>query len=77
MSNLNANLGGEMRFEIRRLHDEFRFSTAHVTHDQSEAMVTADRIAVMNAGRIGQVDAPHVIYARQEQGRFCGLPRNR
>lgn len=64
LSNLDANLREEMRFEIRRLHDEFRFSTVYVTHDQSEAMATADRIAVMNAGRIEQVDAPHVIYAR-------------
>jgi len=64
LSNLDANLREEMRFEIRRLHDEFRFTTVYVTHDQSEAMATADRIAVMNAGRIEQVDAPHVIYAR-------------
>jgi iron(III) transport system ATP-binding protein len=64
LSNLDANLREEMRFEIRRLHDEFRFTTVYVTHDQSEAMATADRIAVMNAGRIEQVDAPHVIYTR-------------
>lgn len=64
LSNLDANLREEMRFEIRRLHDEFRFTTVYVTHDQAEAMATADRIAVMNAGRIEQVDAPHVIYTR-------------
>ena len=64
LSNLDANLREEMRFEIRRLHDEFRITTVYVTHDQAEAMVTSDRIAVMNAGRIEQVDAPHTLYTR-------------
>ena len=64
LSNLDANLREEMRFEIRRLHDEFRITTVYVTHDQSEAMATSDRIAVMNAGRIEQVDAPHMLYTR-------------
>jgi len=64
LSNLDANLREEMRFEIRRLHDEFRITTIYVTHDQSEAMATSDRIAVMNAGRIEQVDAPHRLYTR-------------
>ncbi len=64
LSNLDANLREEMRFEIRRLHDEFHFTTVYVTHDQGEAMVTSDRIAVMNAGRIEQIDAPYAIYTR-------------
>jgi iron(III) transport system ATP-binding protein len=64
LSNLDANLREEMRFEIRRLHDEFRITTVYVTHDQGEAMATSDRIAVMNAGRIEQVDAPHMLYTR-------------
>ena len=64
LSNLDANLREEMRFEIRRLHDEFRITTVYVTHDQAEAMATSDRIAVMNAGRIEQVDAPHLLYTR-------------
>ena len=42
LSNLDANLREEMRFEIRRLHDEFRYTTVYVTHDQAEAMTTAD-----------------------------------
>ena len=62
LSNLDANLREEMRFEIRRLHNEFRITTVYVTHDQAEAMVTADRIAVMKAGRIEQVDDPHTLY---------------
>ncbi len=64
LSNLDANLREEMRYEIRRLHDEFRITTVYVTHDQAEAMVTSDRIAVMNQGRVEQVDAPRAVYAR-------------
>ena len=63
LSNLDANLREEMRYEIRRLHDEFHITTVYVTHDQAEAMVTSDRIAVMNQGRIEQVDEPRVLYA--------------
>jgi ABC-type Fe3+/spermidine/putrescine transport system ATPase subunit len=64
LSNLDASLREEMRFEIRRLHDRFHFTTVYVTHDQGEAMVTSDRIAVMNGGRIEQIDAPFDIYTR-------------
>jgi iron(III) transport system ATP-binding protein len=64
LSNLDANLREEMRYEIRRLHDAFDFTTVYVTHDQSEAMVTSDRIAVMNKGRIEQIDAPYILYTR-------------
>ncbi len=62
LSNLDANLREEMRFEVRRLHDTYRYTTVYVTHDQSEAMTTADLIAVMNAGRIEQVGTPEEIY---------------
>ena len=64
LSNLDANLREEMRFEIRRLHDEFHFTSVYVTHDQSEAMVIADRICVMNQGKIEQVGTPDEIYER-------------
>jgi ABC-type Fe3+/spermidine/putrescine transport system ATPase subunit len=64
LSNLDANLREEMRFEIRRLHDAFRITTLYVTHDQAEAMVTSDRIVVMSKGRIEQVDAPFALYGR-------------
>jgi ABC-type Fe3+/spermidine/putrescine transport system ATPase subunit len=64
LSNLDANLREEMRFEIRRMHDEFKITTVYVTHDQSEAMVTSNRIAVMNGGRIEQVDEPYKLYSR-------------
>ena len=73
LSNLDANLREEMRFEIRRLHDEFKITTVYVTHDQSEAMVTSDRIVVMNKGRIEQIDAPHVLYARPKSRFVAGF----
>jgi iron(III) transport system ATP-binding protein len=64
LSNLDANLREEMRFEIRRLHDQYRYTTVYVTHDQSEAMTTADLIVVMNQGRIEQAGSPEDIYKR-------------
>jgi iron(III) transport system ATP-binding protein len=64
LSNLDAHLREEMRFEIRRLHEEFRITTVYVTHDQAEAMVTSDRIAVMHQGRIVQLGAPEEIFDR-------------
>ncbi len=69
LSNLDASLREEMRSEIRRLHDEFRITTVYVTHDQSEAMVTSDRIVVMNAGRIEQAADPVTLYT-SPQTRF-------
>ncbi len=75
LSNLDANLREEMRFEIRRLHDEYRYTTVYVTHDQSEAMTTADLIAVMNGGKIEQLGAPEEIYDRPRSefvARFIG-----
>src|SRR6202012_6140927 len=75
LSNLDANLREEMRFEIRRLHDEYRYTTVYVTHDQSEAMTTADQIAVMNAGKIDQLGSPEDIYDRPQSefvARFIG-----
>jgi iron(III) transport system ATP-binding protein len=62
LSNLDANLREEMRFEVRRLHDAYRYTTIYVTHDQSEAMTTADLIAVMHAGRIEQLGTPQEVY---------------
>ena len=75
LSNLDANLREEMRFEIRRLHDEHRRTTIYVTHDQAEAMTTADLIVVMNLGRIEQAGSPEDIYLRPQSefvARFIG-----
>ncbi len=73
LSNLDANLREEMRSEIRRLHDEFRITTVYVTHDQSEAMVTSDRIVVMNAGRIEQVADPVSLYTKPQTRFVAGF----
>jgi ABC-type Fe3+/spermidine/putrescine transport system ATPase subunit len=64
LSNLDAHLREEMRFEIRRLHDKFHITSIYVTHDQSEAMVIADRICVMERGHIAQIGTPEEIYER-------------
>lgn len=75
LSNLDANLREDMRFEVRRLHDEYRYTTVYVTHDQSEAMTTADLIAVMNHGHIEQIGSPEDIYERPRSefvARFIG-----
>ncbi|MDQ6680754.1 MAG: ABC transporter ATP-binding protein [Pseudomonadota bacterium] len=73
LSNLDANLREEMRFEIRRLHDEFKIAMVYVTHDQGEAMVTSDRIAVMNKGRVEQIDAPYALYGRPKTRFVAGF----
>lgn len=73
LSNLDANLREEMRSEIRRLHDAFQITTVYVTHDQSEAMVTSDRIVVMNRGRIEQVDDPVSMYRRPKTRFVAGF----
>ena len=59
---LDANVRGELRRWLRRLHDDQGVTTVLVTHDQEEAMEVADTIAVMNTGRIEQVGAPRDVY---------------
>jgi iron(III) transport system ATP-binding protein len=75
LSNLDANLREEMRFEIRRLHDTYKYTTIYVTHDQGEAMTTADTIVVMNRGQVEQVGSPEDVYERPRSefvARFIG-----
>ncbi|QCN98522.1 ABC transporter ATP-binding protein (plasmid) [Azospirillum argentinense] len=64
LSNLDAHLREEMRFEIRQVHDLLGLTTVYVTHDQSEALVTADRIAVMKSGHLQQLGSPEDIFER-------------
>jgi iron(III) transport system ATP-binding protein len=64
LSNLDANLREEMRFEIRRLHEAFAITTLYVTHDQAEAMVISDRIAVLEKGRVAQVGTAEDLFER-------------
>ena len=64
LSNLDAKLRVQMRAEIRALHKRLNATAVYVTHDQIEAMTMADKIVVMNAGRIEQVGAPEELYER-------------
>jgi multiple sugar transport system ATP-binding protein len=63
LSNLDAKLRVQMRTEIKRVHQKVRTTTVYVTHDQVEAMTLADRVVVMNAGRIEQVGTPIELYS--------------
>jgi multiple sugar transport system ATP-binding protein len=62
LSNLDAQLRGEMRSEIKKLHQRLGATIIYVTHDQVEAMTLADRIAVLSAGRVMQYASPSEIY---------------
>jgi len=62
LSNLDAQLRGEMRTEIKRLHQRLGATIIYVTHDQVEAMTLADRIAVISAGQVMQYGTPSEIY---------------
>lgn len=62
LSNLDAKLRGEMRIEIKRLHEQLGLTTVYVTHDQSEAMSLSDKVVVMRLGQIEQVGTPQEIF---------------
>ncbi len=64
LANLDAKLREDMRAFIRSLQKRVGITTLYVTHDQAEAMVISDRVAVMFDGRIAQVDVPEAVYAR-------------
>jgi sn-glycerol 3-phosphate transport system ATP-binding protein len=77
LSNLDAKLRVEMRGEIRALQQRLGITMVYVTHDQIEAMSMADRVMLMNAGRLEQVGAPHELYERPATAfaaRFVGTP---
>lgn len=63
LSNLDAKLRIQMRTELNKLHDRVGKTSIYVTHDQEEAMTLGDRVAVINDGRIQQIDEPHTVYA--------------
>ncbi len=62
LSNLDAKLRVQMRTEIKKVHQKVTTTTVYVTHDQIEAMTLADRVVVMNAGRIDQIGTPYDVY---------------
>jgi ABC-type sugar transport system ATPase subunit len=73
LSNLDAKLRVQMRREIARLHRELGATMVYVTHDQVEAMTLGDRIVVMNAGRVQQVDTPMAVYDRPRNTFVAGF----
>lgn len=64
LSALDAKVRESLRIEIRRIQQETGVTTLFVTHDQHEAMAVADRVGVMEAGRLVQIDTPEVLYSR-------------
>ena len=73
LSNLDAKLRVQMRIEIKRLHQRLNATSIFVTHDQIEAMTLADRLVVMNGGRIEQVGAPADVYRRPSSHYVAGF----
>ncbi len=77
LSNLDAQLRAVMRTELRRLHDQLGITMIYVTHDQTEAMTLADRLAVLDRGRLQQVGKPRELYDRPANrfvAQFVGSP---
>jgi inositol-phosphate transport system ATP-binding protein len=78
LSNLDAHLRVQMRAEIRRIQLDLGITTLFVTHDQAEALSIADRVAIMNAGRIEALASPQEVYAKPGTlfaARFIGSPQ--
>ena len=77
LSNLDAKLRAQMRIEIRRLHQKLGATSVFVTHDQVEAMTLADRLVVLNQGRVEQIGTPTEVYRRPASrfvAGFIGAP---
>lgn len=77
LSNLDASLRVEMRYEIAKLHQSLKSTMIYVTHDQVEAMTLADRIVVLEFGKIAQVGTPRELYERPANlfvAQFIGSP---
>ena len=75
LSALDAGLRGEMRDEIQRLQREYHIATVHITHDQEEALSMADRVAVMELGKVTQLAPPRELYdspVTRSVARFVG-----
>src|SRR5690606_23818629 len=77
LANLEAQLRQDMRREIRALQQSLGITMIYVTHDQTEAMSMADRVVLMNGGRIEQHDTPDALYGQPRTefaARFVGTP---
>lgn len=66
LSALDKKLREQMQIELKHLHNQLGVTTVYVTHDQREALTMSDRIAVINNGRLAQVDTPHAIYNKPQ-----------
>jgi ABC-type sugar transport system ATPase subunit len=78
LSNLDAELRGQMRIELSKLHSELQTTMVYVTHDQMEAMTLADKIVVINSGHIEQIGSPVDLYLRPANlfvAGFFGMPK--
>jgi iron(III) transport system ATP-binding protein len=76
LSNLDAKLREQMRFEIKALQRRVNITTIYVTHDQSEALAISDQIAVMHGGKLIEIGSPHQLYSRPTRrftATFLGL----
>ncbi|MEM7516007.1 MAG: ABC transporter ATP-binding protein, partial [Planctomycetota bacterium] len=73
LSNLDAKLRIEMRSEIRRICKEFGLTAIYVTHDQKEALSIADRLAILDAGKIAQIGTPEEVYRRPTSALVAGF----
>lgn len=73
LSNLDAKLREEMRVELRALMKRLKLTALYVTHDQEEALVLSDRIAVMHEGKITQIGSPREIYMRPKNEAVAGF----
>ena len=78
LSNLDAKLRTELRLELKRLHAKLKNTMVYVTHDQIEAMTLADRVVILNRGKIEQIDTPDSIYHAPNNlfvAKFIGSPK--
>jgi len=73
LSNLDAKLRVQMRTIIRKLQKELNITTIYVTHDQEEALAISDKIAIINSGRIMQIDSPTTIYKKPRNAFVAGF----
>jgi len=73
LSNLDARIREEVRHEIKTLQQDLGITTVHVTHDRQEAMVMADRIAILDAGHVAQIGTPEEIYNRPNSPFVAGF----
>ena len=76
LSNLDAQLRDDTRAELKQLHQKVGITTVYVTHDQVEAMTLADRLVVLNEGKVQQIGSPQEVYAQPNNSMVAGFLGN-